>query len=287
MKAVILAAGLGTRFLPITKTFPKETLPLIDKPVLQYLVEEVVASGIKEIIFVLSPEKEIIKDYFRKNKKLEYFLAKRGKKDFLQEVRKINHFANFSYLYQEKPLGIGDAILCAEKQIKSQPFVLFFADDVIVSRIPCLKQLIKIYQQYQSTVLAICPVPLKEVSHYGVVKVKKIKKRIYRVLDLIEKPSIKEAPSNLAIVGRYILEPEILEILAKMKKPREREELYLTDALKILLKEKQIYAYQYQGQWLSCGNKIGWLRANIEIGLKHPKIKNDLKKYLIKIKNKI
>lgn len=304
-KAVILAAGIGTRFLPITKTFPKETLPLIDKPIIQYLVEESVLSGIREIALVISPEKSIIKDYFQSNKKLEYFLKIRKKKKYLAEIKKINRLAKISYYYQKKPLGIGDAILSAKKQINNEPFALFFADDVIASKVPCLKQMLKVYQKYQATVLATCQVPFKEVRHYGIVKIKKIQKRIYQVLDLIEKPSIKEvrpwsdsdptevgfrkdrnsgrSPSNFAIVGRYILGPEIIPALEKIrsKKLKPGQEIYLTDALKILLERKfPIYAYEYEGKWLSCGHKFDWLKANIEMGLKHPEVKKDLKKYL-------
>ncbi|MCX7779206.1 MAG: UTP--glucose-1-phosphate uridylyltransferase [Patescibacteria group bacterium] len=280
-KVVILAAGLGTRFLPITKSYPKEMLPLIDKPILQYLVEEVVDSCLKDIVLVLSPEKRNIRNYFQKNRKLEYFLKKRRQKNFLlKEVEKTNRLVNLRYCYQKKPLGIGQALLCAEKEIKNEPFALFFADDVIASKTPCLKQMLKIYQKYQATILAVAQVPWKEVCHYGIVKIKKFQKRVSQVLDLVEKPTLKEAPSNLAIVGRYILEPEILKILKDMKQPKEDEELYLTDALKILLKKKPVYAYKYEGQWLSCGHKFDWLKANIELGLKHPETKVDLRKYL-------
>lgn len=281
-KAVILAAGLGTRFLPITKAFPKEMLPLVDKPVLQYLIEEIFNSGIKNIILVISKEKENIKDYFKKNKKLEYILVKRKKFDLLKEIEKTN-ISKITYLYQKKPLGIGDAILCVKNKIKNEPFALFFADDVIESKIPCLRQLIEVYQKYKKIVLAVHPVLKKEVSSYGIIKGKRIEKRIFKVLDVIEKPKISQAPSNLAITGRYILTPEIFQPLENLrsKKIKPGQEIYLTDALKILLEKGiEIYAYQYQGEWLSCGNKIGWLKANIEIGLKHPEIQKDLKKIL-------
>lgn len=280
-KAVILAAGLGTRFLPITKTFPKEMLPLIDKPVIQYLVEEAVNSGLKEIIFVISKEKKLIKNYFsQRNKKLEYFLKIRKKPNLLKKIKKINRLVHLSYFYQEKPLGIGDAILAAKKKIKNEPFALFFADDLIESKTPALKQLIRIYQKYQKIILAICPIPYSEVFRYGIIKGKKVENRVYQVLDLIEKPSLKEAPSNLAIVGRYILKPEILKILEKIK-PNKDKEVYLTDALKILIKSQPIYGYRFQGKWLSCGNKIGWLKANIKIGLKHPETK-EIRKLVIR-----
>lgn len=289
-KAVILAAGLGTRFLPITKTFPKETLPLIDKPVLQYLIEEIINSGLKKIILVLSPEKNIIKNYFQKNQKLEFFLKKRKKFDLLKEIKNIerlNKLAKFTYFYQKNPLGIGEAILCAQKEIRNEPFALFFADDVIESKIPCLKQMLKVYQKYKANILAVSRVPLKETFHYGIVKIKKIQKRIFQILDLVEKPSPRKAPSNFAIVGRYILKPEIIPILKKLKTKelKPAKEIYLTDALKILLEKNiPLYAYEYEGKWLSCGHKFDWLKANIEIGLKHPIIKKDLKKYLKEIK---
>lgn len=294
-KAVIVAAGLGTRFLPITKAVPKEILPLIDKPVLQYIIEEAALSGIKEIILVISPEKKSIKDYFQPNKKLEYFLRVREKKQWLSEIQKINQLPKIIYRYQKKPLGIADAILKAKDRIKNQPFALFFADDVVDGSEPCLKQLIKVYHQHKDIVLAVAEVPRKEVFHYGVIKGKRISSRVYRVLDLVEKPKTEAAPSNLAIVGRYILTPAVLKIIEKisLKKIKPGQEIYLTDALKAYLDDnkidlpgikskikKQIYACQYKGEWLSCGNKIGWLQANIKIGLKHPEIKKELKKYL-------
>jgi len=286
-KAVILAAGLGTRFLSITKTIPKEMLPLIDKPVLHYLIDETQLSGIREIILIISPEKEIIKNYFKKNKKLEYFLRVRKEKKYLAEIKKIEKFPKISFLYQEKPLGIGDAVLIAEKKIKNEPFALFFADDVIASKTPCLKQLIDVYKKYQKIIIGVAPVPKKEVFRYGVIKAKKISSRVYQVLDLVEKPAINKAPSNLAITGRYILTPEIFLPLKQLKSQKIQggKEIYLTDALKILLETKNsFYAYLYQGDWLSCGNKIGWLKANIEIGLKHPETKEELRKYLKDIK---
>ncbi len=287
-KAVILAAGLGTRFLPITKTFPKETLPVIDKPVLQFLIEEIVKSGIKKIFLVISKEKEIIKDYFKKNKKLEYFLKIRKEKEFLREIKKIEKFPKISYLYQKKPLGIGDALLSVENKVKNEPFALFFADDIIISDTPCLKQLINLYQQYKNIIVAVTPVPKKEVFRYGVIKGKKLSHRIYQILDLVEKPKISQAPSNLAIVGRYILTSDIFPILRKLRSQLTKpgKEIYLTDALKILLEKRvPIYALCYKGEWLSCGNKIGWLLANIKIGLKHSETKEELKKYLLKIAN--
>lgn len=282
-KAVIVAAGLGTRFLPITKTFPKEMLPLVDKPVLQYIIEEAAQSGIKEIILVISPDKKAIKDYFRPNKKLEFFLRVRKKLSWLAEVKAINRLPKIVYRYQKKPLGIADAILKARDRVENEPFALFFADDVVSSKIPCLKQLIKIYQRYKNIVVAVTPVPRKDVFHYGIIKGKKISSDTYKIEDLIEKPKIKEAPSNLAIVGRYILTPPIFKIIERLARAgiKAGEEIYLTDALKIYLQENSpFYACQYEGEWLSCGNKIGWLKANIKIGLKHPETKKELKKYL-------
>lgn len=282
-KAVIVAAGLGTRFLPITKTFPKEMLPIIDKPVLQYIIEEVAASGIKEIIIVISPDKNSIKEYFRTNKKLEYFLKVRGKKDLLKEIKKIDQLPKIYFCYQKKPLGIADAILKAESRIKNQPFALLFADDVVAAKKPCLKQLIDIYQQTGSSVLAVESVPHQEVYRYGVIKGKKINRQKYKIIDLIEKPSVREAPSNLAIVGRYILMPPILSAIRKLYKKilKPGEEIYLTDALKTMLEwQKNIYACRYQGKWLSCGNKAGWLAANLVVAKNHPEIKKEFKNIL-------
>lgn len=287
-KAVIVAAGLGTRFLPITKSFPKEMLPLIDKPVLQYIIEEAAQSGIKEIILVISPEKELIKHYFQPNKKLEYFLRVRKKLRWLSEIKAINKLPKITYRYQKTPLGIADAILKAKDRIENEPFALFFADDIVSARKPCLKQLINVYNKYQEIIIAVEPVPRKEVSHYGIIKGQKLSSRVYKILDLIEKPSVKDAPSNLAIVGRYILTPPILKIIEKLLAQgiKPGEEVYLTDALKIYLQEySSFYAYQYEGKWLSCGNKIGWLKANIKIGLSHPETKRGLRKYLKEIGN--
>lgn len=282
-KAVIVAAGLGTRFLPITKTFPKEMLPIVDKPVLQYIIEEVVASGIKEIIIVISPDKNSIKEYFKVNKNLEYFLKVRGKKDLLKEVKKIDQLPKIYFCYQKKPLGIADAILKAENRIKNQPFALLFADDVVAAKKPCLKQLIDVYQQTGSSVLAVESVPRQEVYHYGVIKGKKIDHRKYQIIDLVEKPSIQEAPSNLAIVGRYVLVPPILTAIRKLYKKslKPGQEIYLTDALKTILAwQKKLYACRYQGKWLSCGNKAGWLAANLVIAKNHPETKKEFKNIL-------
>jgi len=279
-KAVIVAAGLGTRFLPITKTFPKEMLPIIDKPILQYIIEEVAASGIKEIIIVISPEKELIRKYFAPFKKLEYFLKVRGKKDLLKEIQKINKLPKIYFVYQNKPLGIADAILKAEKRIKNEPFALLFADDVVVSVKPCLAQLMDIYNETGSSVLAVETVPHQEVSHYGIIKGKKITNRKYRIIDLVEKPTVKLAPSNLAIVGRYILVPPILEAIKQLyrRSLRPGEEIYLTDALETMLGwQQKLYACQYQGKWLSCGNKAGWLAANLEVAKNHSEIKGFVK----------
>lgn len=283
-KAVIVAAGLGTRFLPITKTFPKEMLPLIDKPVLQYIIEEVVASGIKEIIIVISPEKDLIKKYFTSYKKLEYFLKNRGKKDLLKEIQKINKLAKFHFCYQKKPIGIADAILKAEQKIKNEPFALLFADDVVASEKPCLKQLIDVYQKTGASVVAVETVPWQEVFHYGVIKKgKKIAPRCYQLDNLVEKPALKDAPSNLAIVGRYVLVPPILKSIRKLyqKSLKPGEEIYLTDALKTMLDwQEKIYACQYQGKWLSCGSKAGWLAANLAVAKNHPEVKKEFKNIL-------
>jgi len=287
-KAVIVAAGLGTRFLPITKSFPKEMLPVVDKPVIQYIIEEIIDSGIKEIIIVISPDKKLIKDYFLANRKLELFLRARKKSDYLKEIIKIKKFPKIKFCYQNKPLGIADAILKAENWIKDQPFALFFADDLVAAKKPCLKQLIELYQKKPGAIVAVEAVPRKDIFRYGIIKGKKISSRAYQIVDLVEKPKLREAPSNLAIVGRYILVPPILKIIKKLyrKSLRFGEEIYLTDALKMMLElgHKNFYACQYQGRWLSCGNKAGWLEANLILAKDHPEIKKDFKNIINHVK---
>jgi len=278
-KAIIPCGGLGTRFLPATKAQPKEMLTVVDQPVIQYIVEETVASGIKEIILITGQAKRAIEDHFDRNFELEYFLKKRGKTKILEKIKQIQNLAKFIYLRQKSPLGNGDAVLLAKELIDNQPCAVLFGDDIIESKVPCLKQMIEIFEKYQDPVLAVMKVPMKEIGNYGVIKGIKIEEGVYQIKDLVEKPTPKEAPSNLAIVGRYILTPPVFAALEKIKP--NKGEYWLLDAFKLMLKNKlPVYAYEFDGKWYGCGDKLGYLKANFELGLKHPEVGKEFRKYL-------
>lgn len=291
-KAIIPVAGFGTRFLPATKAQPKEMLPIVDKPVIQYLVEEAAASGIEEIIFVTGRGKRAIEDHFDHSFELEYNLVEKGKKGLLEEVRKISQLANFAYVRQPQPLGDGHAILCAKKLINDEPVAVLFGDDLVDSKVPCLAQLIKVFGKYGDPVVALEKVPKKEVFRYGVVEPVKIEPRIYQIKDIIEKPSLKEAPSSLIIVAKYIITPEIFQILEKYSstssgnKSSRSGEIRLADALKEYLKQKPVYGYQFEGKRYDCGYKLDFLKATVDFGLKHKEVGREFRKYLKKIFNK-
>jgi len=292
-KAVILIAGLGTRFLPLSKEVPKELWPLVDKPVLQYVVEEAIASGIKEIIFVSRPEKRLTWDYFtKKDKELKVILKEREKEEILKELTDFEkifeeisfpQLASFSRVFQKRPLGNGHAIIQVKKRILNEPIGVLFADDVVEAKTPCLLQLIRIFEKYKKPVIALSRLPKERLSSYGVVKVKKIANRLYKIEKIVEKPSPQEAPSNLAIVGKYILTPEVFEYLERAK-PEKGEEIHLSENLeKMLEDEKEIYGYEFEGKWLECGDKLAYLKSNLYLSLKHPQFGKNLKKYLKKI----
>ncbi len=286
-KAIIPIAGLGTRFLPLSKVFPKELWPLVDKPVLQYIVEEAIASGIKEIIFVNRPEKEEVLNYFRKyfkkNIELEKFLKQNNKKHLLDELKIIEAISkkiSFSQVLQKKPLGDGHAVLQAEKLVKNEPCTVLFGDDIVDSKIPCLLQLINVFKKYKKPVIALSRIPKEKIPFYGIVKVEKITKNLFKIKGIVEKPKITEAPSNLAIVGKYIITPEVFDIL-KNKACQMKGEIKLVGALNELIKEGEtVYGYEFQGKWLECGNKLGWLTSHFYLSLKHPQFGRELKKYL-------
>lgn len=245
-KAIFPAAGLGTRFLPATKAQPKEMLPVVDKPIIQYAVEEAVNSGIDEIIIVTGRNKRAIEDHFDISFELEYFLQKKGELDLLKQVREISELATVYYIRQKEPLGLGHAVLVTKELVKNEPFAVILSDDLIVSDVPCIKQMIEIYERYKCSVIAVEKVPREEVKNYGVIAGKEIDDGIYQVTDLVEKPLIEEAPSDLAIVGRYILTPGIFYMLEKVK-PGRGGEIQLTDGLKLLLEKEAIYAYEFKG----------------------------------------
>lgn len=281
-KAVFPAAGLGTRFLPATKAQPKEMLPVVDKPIIQYAVEEAVNSGIDEIIIVTGRNKRAIEDHFDISFELEYFLQKKGDFELLRQVREISELATVYYIRQKEPLGLGHAVLVTKELVKDEAFAVILSDDLIVSDIPCIKQMIDIYERYKCSVIAVERVPKEEVKNYGIIAGKEIDNGIYQVVDLIEKPSIDEAPSDLAIVGRYILTPGIFPMLEKVK-PGRGGEIQLTDGLKLLLEKEAIYAYEFRGKRYDTGSKLGFLIASVELALQREGLGEQFKEYLRKL----
>ncbi len=287
--AVIPVAGLGTRFLPATKAQPKEMLPIVDKPIIQYIVEEAVTAGIKNIIFVTSHSKRAIEDHFDRNFELEYRLEQQKKKKELKMVAKIGRLARFAFVRQAKPLGDGDALLAALPFLHHQePVAVLFGDDLVEARTPTIGQLMKIYSDLDGAVMAVARVPRADISKYGVVSGKKISRQVTRVEQLVEKPSLQDAPSNQAIIGRYIITPAIIERLKQLKeKLKKDQELRLADALTDGLKNGlPLYAAEIQGVWHDCGSKLGFLLASIALGLKHPELKDGLRVYLGQLNKK-
>lgn len=280
-KVIIPVAGLGTRFLPATKAQPKEMLPIIDKPVIQYLVEEAANSGVRDVIFVTGRGKRAIEDHFDFSPELESALLLKNKEDILKEVRSISKLARFSYVRQNLPRGEGDAILCAAHLVaKDEPVGVLFGDDIVESKVPCLSQMEDVFKKYGDVVVALDVVPKKEVHHYGVVKAVKISENVYEIKDIVEKPSPSEVPSNLIIVGKYIITPNVFEELRKLKYKSRIGEIGLSTALKNLLKRRPIYGLRFEGKRYDCGNKMGFLKATVDFALKHPAVKKEFRKYL-------
>ena len=278
-KAVFPAAGFGTRFLPVTKAIPKEMLPLLDKPLIQYSVEEAKKSGLEEVIIVTGMGKTAIEDHFDVSFELEILLKEKNKTDILKMVEEVSNLIHFSYTRQKKPLGLGHAIHCAKNLVGREPFAVFLSDDVINAKIPVMKQMIKVFRQYPSTILAVQRVPRKEVHHYGIIDAKKIGPRVYKVIDMVEKPHPKNAPSNLAIIGRYILTPEIFCALEETR-PGKGGEIQLTDGLRKLSKKQPIYAYEFEGDRYDAGDKLGFLMANVSFALNRGDIKKEFRRFL-------
>ncbi len=279
-KAVIPAAGLGTRFLPATKAQPKEMLPIVDKPTLQYIVEEAIESGIEEILIIIGRNKSSIENHFDRSVELELELEKSGKFDLLEEVRRISDMANIHYVRQKEPKGLGHAIHCAKSFIGNEPFAVLLGDDIVHNGdMPCLKQLIKKYDKYKTTILGVQEVSDADVSKYGIVDGKMIEDNIYTVNDLVEKPSIEDAPSNVAILGRYVINPEIFDILEHVK-PGKGGEIQLTDGLKELAKREAMCAYIFEGKRYDVGNKLGFLEATVEFALRRDDLRDDFIEYL-------
>jgi UTP--glucose-1-phosphate uridylyltransferase len=278
-KAVIPAAGLGTRFLPATKASPKEMLPLVDKPLIQYAVEEAVASGIEDIIVVTGRGKRAIEDHFDRSVELEENLKGNGKAQLLSQIRHISNLANFCYVRQSEALGLGHAVLCAQRLIGDEPFAVILGDEIIDASVPALAQLIHTYKKRNGAVLGVQVVPHQEVNRYGIVSPSRIADGLHKVVDLVEKPSPSDAPSNLAVIGRYVLPPEIFPILRKTR-PGKNGEIQLTDALKELARVSPMYALEVQGQRYDAGDKLGFLIATIEFALKNPSLGAEFSDYL-------
>jgi len=281
-KAVIPAAGLGTRFLPATKAQPKEMLPIIDKPTIQYIVEEAVNSEIEEILIITGRNKRAIEDHFDKNVELELELKKKGNGELLKIVEDISNLADIHYIRQKEPKGLGHAVYCAKTFVGNEPFAVLLGDDVIDSEVPVLKQMIKVYEKYNCSIIGVQEVKREDAPKYGIIDAKPIDERIYKVENLVEKPSIEEAPSNLAILGRYIITPKIFEILENTK-PGRGGEIQLTDALKGLLDYEVIYAYNFEGKRYDVGDKMGYLAATVEFALKREDLNGEFRNYLINL----
>ncbi len=279
-KAIIPAAGLGTRFLPATKAQPKEMLPIVDKPTIQYIVEEAIASGIEEILIITGKHKRAIEDHFDSFFELEYELQEKGKIKLLQTVQDITNLADIHYIRQKKQLGLGHAILCAKTFVGNEPFAVLLGDDVVNSKgTPCLKQLIDVYDTYQKSVLGVQKVPKDQVDKYGIANTTPIEDRIHKVTALVEKPSVEEAESDIAILGRYIISPEIFGILEKTEIGKGGE-IQLTDALVNLLKTDEIIAYEFEGKRYDVGDKLGYLKATVEFALENEELKDKFASYL-------
>jgi UTP--glucose-1-phosphate uridylyltransferase len=278
-KAVIPVAGLGTRFLPATKTVPKELLPIVDIPSIQYVVQEAVDAGIEEIIFVTGRGKDGIEDHFDDAPELEQVLADRGQQEMVKMLRRIAEMTEVVSVRQKKPLGLGHAVLCARDLVGAEPFAVMLADDLIDSETPCIRQLSDIFERTDESVVALMEVPETEVQQYGIIKGKVLKERLYQVEATVEKPPAKEAPSRMAIIGRYVLRPEIFSILQKLP-PGKGGEIQLTDGLAQLVRERQVYGCEFLGDRYDIGDKFGFVRATVAYALKRPDLKDKLLEYL-------
>ncbi|WP_456342634.1 UTP--glucose-1-phosphate uridylyltransferase GalU [Thermovibrio sp.] len=278
-KAVIPVAGLGTRFLPATKAQPKEMLPIVDKPVIQYIVEEAVEAGIRQIIFVTGKHKRAIEDHFDRNLELERALEEKGKEELLKLVKEISELADFIYIRQKEPLGLGHAILTAEPAVGNEPFAVFLGDDVMVSEPPAIKQLMEVFDRFKCSVLGLQEVPPEEVSKYGIAGGKEVEPGVIKVDKLVEKPSPEEAPGNLAIAGRYILTPGIFEMLRRTE-PGKGGEIQLTDAIAKLSEREAIYGRIMEGKRYDTGNKLGFLEATVDFALSREDLREPFLQFL-------
>jgi UTP--glucose-1-phosphate uridylyltransferase len=280
-KAVFPAAGLGTRFLPATKAQPKEMLPIVDKPTIQYVMEEAVASGIQDIIVVTGRGKNAIEDHFDRSIELELMLSKKGRTDLLEVVRRVSELVRVCYVRQKEPLGLGHAVLAAKELVGGEPFAVLLGDDILADGLPALQQMIAVYEKFRCSVMCVKRVPRSEVSRYGVIKGRRLEHNLYHIMDMVEKPDVGEAPSDLAIIGRYILTPEIFPLLEKTA-PDRAGEVQLTNALKALLKTKKqmIYALEFEGRWHDAGTILGFLKTTVEFALQRPDVAPGFRDFL-------
>lgn len=285
-KAVIPAAGLGTRFLPATKAMPKEMLPIVDTPTIQYIIDEAVKSGIEDIIIVTGRTKRSIEDHFDKAYELETELEKSGKTEFLKTVQEISNMANIYYVRQKEALGLGHAIYCAKTFIGNEPFAVLLGDDIVKSDKPCLKQMIEVFDKYQASVLGVQTVAHENICKYGAIACESVGERVYKVHDMVEKPKPEEAPSDIAVLGRYIITPEIFECIEQTGKGAGGE-IQLTDALKLLSTKQAMYAYDFIGRRYDVGDRMGYLEAMVEYALDREDLKEQFSAYLKEITAKL
>lgn len=284
-KAVIPVAGLGTRFLPATKTVPKELLPIVDIPAIQYVVQEAVDSGISEVIFVTGRGKDSIEDHFDEIPELEQVLEERGQKEAVQNLRQIAEMIEVVSVRQKKPLGLGHAVFCARDLVGDEPFAVLLSDDLIEAPVPCMRQLMEIFAEKRESVLALRRVPDDQVRRYGIVQGKQLTKRLYEVENMVEKPQPHETPSRLAIIGRYILRPEIFSLLENVT-PGKGGEIQLTDGISKLARQRKVYGYEFEGEHYDIGDKFGFVRATVAYALKRPELKEQTREYLQAVINK-
>jgi UTP--glucose-1-phosphate uridylyltransferase len=281
-KAVITAAGWGTRFLPITRSQPKEMLPLVDRPLIQYSVEEAIKSGIEQVIMVTAMGKRAIEDYFDRSLELEYYLEQKGEIELLRRMRELSSLVDIYYVRQKEQLGLGHAILMVKDIVGDEPFAVMLPDDIIDSDVPGLKQMIGVYEKFGAGVVAVERVSDEDTGKYGIIEPERVAKGVYQVLSLVEKPEPSQAPSRLGIVGRYILTPLIFDIL-KFTPPGKGNEIQLTDALQLLLKRQKLYACELEGVRYDAGTPLGWLKANMALAFKREDIGPELRAYLKKL----
>lgn len=278
-KAIIPAAGLGTRFLPATKATPKEMIPIVDKPTIQYIVEEAAAAGIEDILVISGRNKRAIEDHFDKSYELEEELSRKGKSELLEVVENISNMANIHYIRQKEAKGLGHAIYCAKSFIGDEPFAVLLGDDIVKSETPCIKQLMDVYNQYHTSILGVQKIPLQDVPKYGIINANQIEERVYKVKGLVEKPDIEHAPSNIAILGRYIISPRIFQHLENAT-PGKNGEIWLTDALEKLIAQEAMYAFDFEGDRYDVGDRIGFLKATVEFALNREELRGEFSSFL-------